>query len=124
MATPKKLGTLPVADSEEQKQTNEIGVMIPLLDAIDISGREITADALHTQRKLATYLVEQRDGHYHFSVEGNPALNTSCTPIAATGVSRTRVTTRWIGTMTKIAASSAPASARRMSRACAASPSV
>jgi predicted transposase YbfD/YdcC len=46
-------------------------MVIALLEAIDVSGREITADALHTQRKLATYLVEQRQSHYSFSVKGN-----------------------------------------------------
>lgn len=46
-------------------------MVIPLLDAIELAGRDITADALHTQRKLATYLVEQRQAHYHFSVKGN-----------------------------------------------------
>ena len=46
-------------------------MVIPLLDAIEVSGRDITADALHTQRKLATYLVEQRQAHYFFSVKGN-----------------------------------------------------
>jgi predicted transposase YbfD/YdcC len=46
-------------------------MVIALLEAIEVSGREITADALHTQRKLAAYLVEQRQAHYHFSVKGN-----------------------------------------------------
>jgi len=46
-------------------------MVIALLEAIEVSGCEITADALHTQRKLATYLVEQRQAHYHFSVKGN-----------------------------------------------------
>jgi predicted transposase YbfD/YdcC len=44
---------------------------IPLLEAIDIQGKDITADALLTQRKLADYLVEQRNAHYHFTVKGN-----------------------------------------------------
>ncbi len=43
----------------------------PLLDAIDIQGKEITADALLTQRKFARYLVEDRQAHYHFTVKGN-----------------------------------------------------
>lgn len=43
----------------------------PLLDAIDIEGKTITADALLTQRKLANYLVQQRNAHYHFTVKGN-----------------------------------------------------
>jgi predicted transposase YbfD/YdcC len=68
---PKKVGTLPVEGREEQKQTNEIGMVIALLDTLAIAGREITADALHTQRKLASYLVEQRQAHYHFIVKGN-----------------------------------------------------
>lgn len=70
MLHPKKVGTLPVAGSEETKQTNEIGMFIPLLDAIDIQGKDITADALLTQRKLASYLVE-RQAHYHFTAKGN-----------------------------------------------------
>jgi predicted transposase YbfD/YdcC len=63
---------LPVTDGGETKQTNEIGMFIPLLDAIDIKGKDITADALLTQRKLATYLVG-REAHYHFTVKGNQA---------------------------------------------------
>jgi predicted transposase YbfD/YdcC len=43
----------------------------PLLDAIDIQGKEITADALLTQRKFARYLVEERQADYHFTVKGN-----------------------------------------------------
>lgn len=44
---------------------------IPLLDAIDIEGKDVTADALLTQRKLAEYLVQERHAHYHFTVKGN-----------------------------------------------------
>jgi len=44
---------------------------VPLLDAIDIQGKEITADALLTQRQFAAYLVEERQAHYHFTVKGN-----------------------------------------------------
>jgi predicted transposase YbfD/YdcC len=65
------VGTLPVEDSDEEKQTNEIKIAIPLLDSIDICGKTITADALLTQRDLANYLVEKRYAHYHFTVKGN-----------------------------------------------------
>ena len=44
---------------------------IPLLDNIDIQGKDVTADALLTQRKLADYLVTERQAHYHFTVKGN-----------------------------------------------------
>ena len=42
-----------------------------MLDAIDIQGKTITADALLTQRKIAEYLVAQRGAHYHFTVKNN-----------------------------------------------------
>lgn len=71
MLHPKKVGTLPVEGSEEEKQTNEIKIAFPLLDAIDISGKTITADALLTQREFAKYLVDQRFAHYLFIVKGN-----------------------------------------------------
>lgn len=71
MLHPKKVGTLPVEGSDEEKQTNEIKIAIPLLDSIDIQGKTITADALLTQRGLARYLVKQRQAHYHFTVKGN-----------------------------------------------------
>ena len=65
---------MPVAGSEEQKRTNEIGMAIPLLTTCDIAGKDITGDALLTQRAIATYVVT-RQAHYHFTVKGNqPAL--------------------------------------------------
>lgn len=66
------MGTLPVADSDEQKRTNEIGMAIPLLEGCKLSGRDITGDALLTQRALARYIVE-RQAHYHFTAKGNQA---------------------------------------------------
>ena len=71
MLHPKKVGTLPVEGSDEEKQTNEIKTAMPLLDAINIQGKTISADALLTQRDIAKYLVEQRGAHYHFTVKGN-----------------------------------------------------
>ncbi len=70
MLNPKKVGTLPVSD-QQVKRTNEIKTAIPLLDAIDIKGKEITADALLTQRKIADYVVRQRKAHYQFTVKNN-----------------------------------------------------
>ena len=68
MLHPKKVGTMPIEGSDEEKQTNEIKTAIPLLDAIDIKGKTITADALLTQRDFAHYLVEEREADYHFTV--------------------------------------------------------
>ena len=44
---------MPVENREEVKRTNEIKTAIPLLDAIEIRGKEITADALLTPRRFA-----------------------------------------------------------------------
>ena len=68
MLYPKKVGSLPVGD--DVKQTNEIATAIPLLETIDITGKDITADALLTQREIARYLVG-RKAHYHFIIKGN-----------------------------------------------------
>ena len=46
---------------------------IPLLDSLDLKDKDITADALLTQRKLAEYLVKKRQAHYHFTVKANQA---------------------------------------------------
>ena len=43
---------------------------IPLLEGCDIAGKDVTGDALLTQRALASYLIE-RQAHYHFTVKGN-----------------------------------------------------
>lgn len=44
---------------------------IPLLDAIDIQDKDITADALLTQRSFADYLAKERNAYYHFTVKNN-----------------------------------------------------
>jgi predicted transposase YbfD/YdcC len=40
-------------------------------ESLAIEGKTITADALLTQKDIATYLVEQRNASYHFTVKGN-----------------------------------------------------
>ena len=69
-AAPKKVGTLPVAGRDAQKQTNEIGMAIPLLETCSIAGRDITGDAIMTRRALAAYVVKQQARH-HFTVKSN-----------------------------------------------------
>jgi predicted transposase YbfD/YdcC len=64
---------MPIEGTQERKRTNEIGIAIPLLNAIDIEGKDITADALLTQRTLADYVCRERKAHYHFTVKGNQA---------------------------------------------------
>jgi predicted transposase YbfD/YdcC len=64
------VASLPVAGSDEVKRTNEIGMAIPVLANCALAGKDVTADALLTQRVIADYIVAQR-GHYHFTVKGN-----------------------------------------------------
>ncbi len=60
----------PDADQGE-KRTNETGTVIPLLETVpDIAGRTVTADAMLTQRALASYLLD-RGADYLFTVKGN-----------------------------------------------------
>lgn len=64
---------LPVKGTANQlKQTNEIKVAIPLLHScrLDLKDKDITVDALLTQRSLATWLCSGQ-AHYHFTVNGN-----------------------------------------------------
>jgi len=63
---------LPVEGRDEVKQTNEIGMFIPVMDALeDIADKTITGDALLTQRKLARHLVQDRLAHYVFIAKDN-----------------------------------------------------
>ncbi|MCK5348010.1 MAG: ISAs1 family transposase [Desulfobacula sp.] len=71
MLHPKKVGTLPVNGSDEEKQTNEIKIAVPLLSGLDIHGKTITADALLTQTAFGRWLVKIKNAHYHFTVKGN-----------------------------------------------------
>ncbi|MGZ8239904.1 MAG: hypothetical protein ACXWTK_00130 [Methylobacter sp.] len=92
-ATLKKVSILPVAgDSDVQKQTNEIDMIIPLLDAIAIQGKTLAADALLTQRKIAEYLVN-RKADYYFTVKNNqPTLRQDIALSSRIGKHRTSST--------------------------------
>ena len=46
---------------------------IPVLETCDVAGKDVTVDALLTQRALATYLIA-RQAHYHFIVKGNQPI--------------------------------------------------
>ncbi len=50
---------------------NEIPAMYPLLDSLDLTGTLVTADARHTQRELATYLVEDKPADDLLIAKGN-----------------------------------------------------
>ena len=56
---------------EINEKTNEIPMIQPLLNNLDIKGKVITADALHTQVKTARYIVEDKEADYLFIVKDN-----------------------------------------------------
>jgi predicted transposase YbfD/YdcC len=59
-----------------EAKTNEIPMFATLLDRIDLAGAVITADAMHTQRDHAEFLVQEKDAHYIFIVKKNqPGLH-------------------------------------------------
>jgi predicted transposase YbfD/YdcC len=56
--------------------TNEIARFQPLLDSLDLAGRVVTADALHTQREHADWLVTHKHAAYLLLVKANqPTLH-------------------------------------------------
>ena len=52
-------------------KTNEITQFAPLLEPLDLAGCVITADAMHTQREHAEFLVTQKNAHYILVVKKN-----------------------------------------------------
>jgi hypothetical protein len=60
------LGSLPVSD-----KTNEIPVARELFKKVDVCGRLVGLDALHTQTETAQDLVLEHGGDYVFTVKGN-----------------------------------------------------
>ncbi len=50
---------------------NEITEFMPLLAPLDLAGKVVTADAMHTQREHARFLVEEKRADYLFTVKEN-----------------------------------------------------
>jgi len=60
-----------IAQKEVSCKTNEIPLAQPLLQPLDLTDKVVTADAMHTQKNLAVFLIEQKRAHYCFTVKGN-----------------------------------------------------
>jgi hypothetical protein len=60
-----------VAQRDVEEKSNEIPGAAPLLADVDLAGKTVTADAMHTQVDLAEHLVEERHADYVFTVKGN-----------------------------------------------------
>ena len=64
-----------LAQTEVDHVTNEITRFRPLLERLDLTAAVVTADALHTQREHAEWLVTQKHADYLLVVKANqPAL--------------------------------------------------
>jgi len=60
-----------VAQIAVGEKTNEIPCIKPLLADLDIKGAVVTADAMHTQRETARYIVEDKKAEYVFTIKDN-----------------------------------------------------
>lgn len=60
-----------LAQGRVSEKTNEIKAVKPLLDAVDIEGSVLTADAMHAQKETARYIVEEKKADYLLMVKEN-----------------------------------------------------
>jgi len=60
-----------LAQQQIPPTTNEIGVVKALLDPVPLEGAVVTADAMHTQKATAKYVVEEKNADYVFTVKDN-----------------------------------------------------
>jgi predicted transposase YbfD/YdcC len=60
-----------LAQTDVDHTTNEIARFQPLLDRLDLTDTVVTADALHTQREHADWLVTQKHAAYVLIVKAN-----------------------------------------------------
>jgi len=76
-----------LAQRKVDATTTETTQLEPLLDEVDLAGRVVTADALHTNPAEARWLVE-RGADYVLTVKGNqPGLVAAIDRLAPRGVS-------------------------------------
>lgn len=60
-----------IGQTRVEEKSNEIDAFKPLLEPLDLHGALVTADAMHTQREHARWLVEDKKADYLFQVKAN-----------------------------------------------------
>ena len=105
LAGPDAASSVAAAQAEVGKKTNEVPVAAVVLDQIDLEGKIVTADALHTVKATANH-IHERGGEFVLPVKENrralfdalDALPWDQAPVAhtATGKGHGRITTRTI----------------------------
>ena len=72
LAAPGRAGGVVVGQRRVADKSNEIPALRDLLEPLDLDGAVITADAMHTQRGTAEWIIS-RGAHYVLTVKGMPA---------------------------------------------------
>ena len=71
-----------VAQQQVDTKTNETTALQPLLEDLDLAGALVTADAMHTVRANAAWLVQVKQADYLLQIKGNqPSLLDACEQI-------------------------------------------
>jgi hypothetical protein len=74
-----------VAQVRIPAKSQEMHAVVPLLEEVELEGRVITADALHTQSATARHLVQDRGADYLLVVKDNqPTLRRQCARLLPT----------------------------------------
>jgi len=60
-----------IAQNQVDAKSNEITALKPLVEPLNIQGKVVTTDALHTQVETARYLKEEKSADYVMIVKGN-----------------------------------------------------
>ena len=60
-----------IAQRQIESKRNEIPAARPLLEPLDLRGKVVFADAMHAQRQVARFLVEEKRADYCFTVKDN-----------------------------------------------------
>lgn len=60
-----------IAQGQVDQKSNEITAFQPLLEPLEVAGKVITADAIHTQAENARFVVEKKKADYLFPVKQN-----------------------------------------------------
>lgn len=60
-----------IAQANVDIKTNETKVSAPMLRDLDLEGVVVTADALHTYREFAAFLITEKSAHYVLGVKDN-----------------------------------------------------
>jgi hypothetical protein len=83
-----------LAQTRVDGKTNEVTRFAPLLEPLDLAGWVITADALHTQRDHAQFLVKTKGAHYILIVEHGA----HCSRLSAGCVKQSRLAVFYLDT--------------------------